>query len=200
MEDFISFLEDTIEEKIVKAFDKYRVWTSKQLNDYLKIDNKLLKELIDNDVLHVINLNNQSFYTHNNKGYSRDEIILSIMMVDAYYANQSYRSEYLKHNDNIADDLNNVKYLGFLGIWEMYHIYLTENVTYEDFQDICNKIIHISNYHKEPTRISVTVVCRNINLEEFTRYIDNVPELKMLGQQRLTLSVYKCEQSELNYL
>ena len=208
-EDFLLNVEtkEEKEQKRLDAFAEFPVWTLEQLKEHLHIDFDTLQKYVAQKVLHKFNVGRCTFYSTVKKKYTNAAIAKSILMIDSKYM-LDYSKYSVTYSDAALDDKSlvarNVKYIGHLGTsvrWDMYQVFVPQEITEKDYEKFVKLLIDIHNNNEHSDYIHVVFVVRNMDVTPLDEYLGNAPQLVPYRMcQYMAIQYFPCNRPHFKYL
>ena len=208
-DDFLQGLETKEEkqQKRLEAIAKFPVWTLEQLKEHLHMDFDTIQKYVKQGLLHKFNVGRCTFYSSVKKKYTNAAISKSILMIDADYMldyskyNVTYATEPLEDKSLVA---RNVKYIGYLKFsmrWDVYQVFLPQELTEKDYEKVVKLLIDIHNNNQFSDYIHVVLVGRNMDVTSLSEYLENAPQLIPYHMcQYMAIQYFPCQRPHFRYL
>lgn len=170
--------------KHLDALAQYPVWTIDQIKEFLHLDFDTVQKFVDVRWLYKFNVGRCTFYSCNNKKFTNQAIIKSIMMIDAnyYFLDYSRYAEWLSYGSTLENKsliARGVRHFGYMGSpydINLYQIYVAQHLTQKEYPKLAQMLISIHD-ESNSERIHVYIITRDGNIEEFEEYLDDYSQL-----------------------
>lgn len=118
------------------------------------------------------------------------------------------RSQPSAYSDAALDDKSlvarNVKYIGHLGTsvrWDMYQVFVPQEITEKDYEKFVKLLIDIHNNNEHSDYIHVVFVVRNMDVSPLDDYLGNAPQLIPYRMcQYMAIQYFPCNRPHFKYL
>lgn len=165
------------------ALSKFPVWTLDQIKEYLHLDYDTVQKFVSVNWLYKFNVGRCTFYSCNNKKFTNQAIIKSIMMIDTNYIIDYSKYEKwihygstLENKSLIAKGVHQVGYIDYSRRINLYHIYVYQVLTRKEYEKLAKMLIDIHN-ESDSDHIHVMFILRDDRIDELNTYLDEYPNL-----------------------
>ena len=163
--------------------ENFPVWTFEQMKQFLHLDFDTVQKFVAAKWLYKFNVGRCTFYSCNNKKFTNQAIIKSIMMIDAhYYVDYSQYDEWLRYGSTLENKsllARGVRHIGYMDNsyhTNIYQVFVPQRLTPKEYPKLAKLLIDIHN-ESDSDRIHVFIITRDGDLQEFKDYLEEYPQL-----------------------
>ena len=161
----------------------FPVWTLEQIREHLHLDFDTIQKFVDVGWLYKFNVGRCTFYSCNNKKFTNQAIIKSVMMIDAnYYLDYSKYDKWLRYGSTLENKsllARGVRHIGYMDNsyhTNIYQVFVPQHLTPKEYPKLAKLLIDIHN-ESDSDRIHVFIITRDGDLQEFNDYLEEYPQL-----------------------
>ena len=167
----------------LEELDSFPVWTFDQIKQFLHLDFDTVQKFVAAKWLYKFNVGRCTFYSCNNKKFTNQAIIKSVMMIDAnYYLDYSKYDEWLRYGSTLENKsllARGVRHIGYMDNsyhTNIYQVFVPQHLTPKEYPKLAKLLIDIHN-ESDSDRIHVFIVARDGNIQEFRDFLEEHPQL-----------------------
>ena len=165
------------------ALSEFPIWTIDQIKEFLHLDFDTVQKFVAAKWLYKFNVGRCTFYSCNNKKFTNQAIIKSVMMIDThYYINYSKYDEWLRYGSTLENKslrARGVKHIGYMDNsyhTNLYQVFVSQRLTPKEYPKLAKLLIDIHN-ESDSDRIHVFIITRDGNTQEFEDFLEEYPQL-----------------------
>ena len=163
--------------------ENFPVWTFEQMKQFLHLDFDTVQKFVAAKWLYKFNVGRCTFYSCNNKKFTNQAIIKSVMMIDAnYYLDYSKYDKWLRYGSTLENKsllARGVRHIGYMDNsyhTNIYQVFVPQHLTPKEYPKLAKLLIDIHN-ESDSDRIHVFIVSRDGNIQEFRDFLEEHPQL-----------------------
>ena len=167
----------------LEILSEFPVWTIDQIKQFLHLDFDTVQKFVAAKWLYKFNVGRCTFYSCNNKKFTNQAIIKSIMMIDThYYVDYSQYEEWLRYGSTLENKsllARGVRHIGYMDNsyhTNIYQVFVPQHLTPKEYPKLAKLLIDIHN-ESDSDRIHVFIITRDGDLQEFKDYLEEYPQL-----------------------
>ena len=167
----------------LEELESFPVWTFEQIKQFLHLDFDTVQKFVAAKWLYKFNVGRCTFYSCNNKKFTNQAIIKSVMMIDAnYYLDYSKYDKWLRYGSTLENKsllARGVRHIGYMDNsyhTNIYQVFVPQHLTPKEYPKLAKLLIDIHN-ESDSDRIHVFIVSRDGNIQEFRDFLEEHPQL-----------------------